>query len=153
MFEYYLPEHNPDNLTDQVGGEVSSVNLSGYLGEVFTHVVVPPEGADGVVQYRKVFIKNAHSFTSTQTRIWLDAVEHPDQISVALGTNTDTIADATTEPSSVTWSTPSNYSDGLTIGDMGPGDASGVWIRQTISGVSESDAYATFRLNIGGIVS
>jgi hypothetical protein len=155
MFKFYLPQFNPDNLTGQVGGVTSAVPVSGYLGELFVHVSAPPSGTQvGATQYRKVFLKNEFTAQSTITRIWLDAVEHLGQISVALEDSVgDTSTDPVTEPTNVTgWVSPTNYSEGLEIGTLAANNSTGLWIRQTLSGISIADPYATVRLYGGGLV-
>lgn len=156
MFTFYLSEYNPTGLSNVVGGGISSTPISGYIGEVFSFVEAVPSGTETAsYQYRKVYVKNEYTSQSTLTKIWLDAVEHPEQISIAKeATVGDTTASPTTEPTNVTgWVSPENYIEGLHIGSLSVNAQTGVWIRQTLSGVTRSDPYATFRLNVGGLVS
>lgn len=153
-FKIYKSEYNPSNLTGQVGGDIGSSTLSGYIDELFYNISANPEGVDTTYQYRKVFIKNEYATQSTNTRIWVDAIEHDDQISLSLASGlTDTSATPTGEPAGVTdWSLPRNYAEGIDIGSLGPNTYSGVWIRQSLSGVTTPDPYATFRIYVGGLV-
>lgn len=153
-FKIYKSEYNPSNLTGQVGGDISSSTLSGYIDELFYNISTNPEGIDTTYQYRKVFIKNEYATQSTNTRIWIDALEHDDQISLCVATGlTDTSTSPTGEPLGVTsWSLPRNYAEGIDLGSIGPSTYSGVWIRQSLSGVTSPDPYATFRIYVGGIV-
>lgn len=151
MFKTYLPEYNPNNLTGQVGGTVSSLALSGYIDELFPYVSAPPTGSNEVfVQYRKVFIKNEYETDSSTTRVWIEGAEHLNQISVGIGGASDTISSATGIPSVSIWATPTSYSNGLEIGTIAANTASGIWLRQTLSGIVNPDPYVTFRLYIGG---
>lgn len=155
MFKVYKPENNPANLTGQVGGNISPYLVSGYLNEIFYHIDAPASGAPvTTVQYRKVFVKNTYSSTSTYTRVWIEAIEHEDQIYIA---NCTGLVDATTSPvtppSGVSgWVAPSNYTEGLDLGTLNPNGHTGFWLQQYLSGISNPDPYATFRLRIGGIV-
>lgn len=154
-YRVYKSEYNPSNLTGQVGGDISSQILSGYINELFQHVSSPPSGISTTAyQYRKVFIKNTYSNVSTNTRVWFDAVEHETQIALANSTGmTDIGSSSTGQPIGISgWTSPSNYAEGVSIGTLSPNAYTGVWIRQALSGVSSPDPYATFRLYIGGIV-
>jgi len=154
-FEIYKPEYNPSNLTGQVGGNIGSEMLSGYVNELFQHVTSPPSGLDDTAhQYRKIFIKNGYTSTSTNTRVWVDAIEHVDQISLASSTGlTDTSDSSTGIPAGISgWTSPSNYAEGLSIGTLTANAYTGVWVRQALSGISTPDPYATFRIYVGGIV-
>ncbi|MCB1713367.1 MAG: hypothetical protein KDH96_13145 [Candidatus Riesia sp.] len=156
MFKVYKPEYNPQDLSGQVGGTITSNLFSGYLNELFYHVSVPPSGVDEVAyQYRKLFIKNEHTTSSTNTRIWLDSLEHPSQISICRSSGlSDYTSSATGEPSGVTgWVSPTNYAEGLSLGTMTSSAYSGVWIRQALSGIEEPDPYSSFRIYIGGIIT
>lgn len=154
MFTVYLPENNPTGLVGTVGGDISSLILTGYVGELLSTIPAVPTGATtGVYQYRKIFVKNQYTTASTDTKVWLSDVEHPEQISIALGVGSDSIDDATTSPTGIsTWYSPYTWVDGLLIGTMNSNSYSGVWIREYLSGVSSSDPYATFSINFGGLV-
>jgi hypothetical protein len=154
MFVFYESSQNPTGLTGTVGGTATTTPLSGYLGEVFTHVTAPPSGTQTGFQYRKVFVKNEYSADSTLTRVWLDAVEHPDQITLDLeATAGDTSLTPTGEPASVTgWSAPGNYAEGISLGTLSANTSTGLWIRQALSNITHRDPYATFRLYVGGII-
>tara|TARA_R110002074_G_scaffold402324_1_gene607046 strand:+ start:96379 stop:96852 length:474 start_codon:yes stop_codon:yes gene_type:complete len=154
-FQIYKPEYNPSDLTGQVGGNIGSEILSGYINELFQHISSPPSGLDTTsYQYRKVFIKNEHTSTSTNTRVWVDAIEHVDQISLAESTGVeDSSTSSTGEPVGISgWRSSSNYAEGVSLGTLTSNAYSGVWIRQALSGVSTPDPYATFRIYVGGIV-
>jgi len=156
MFVVYKSEYNPPNLTGQVGGNISTSVLSGYINELFYHVDSLPSGVtEATQQYRKIFIKNTYTKTSTNTRVWFDAIEHEDQIYIARSTGmVDFSSNAATPPSGVSgWTTPTNYVEGINIGTLSPNAYTGVWIRQTLSGISSPDPYASFRITIGGIIT
>lgn len=154
-FQVYKPEYNPMNLTGQVGGDIGAEVFSGYIGELFYHVTTPPSGVSTTeYQYRKVHIKNTYTSTSEYTRVWLDAVEHPDQIAICPASGLDdSTSTPTGEPLGVTgWRSPSNYSEGISLGTMTTNSYTGVWVRQALSGITSPDPYATFRLYVGGVV-
>lgn len=151
MYKLYIPEHNPNNVTGQVGGAISETLVSGYVDEVFPHVAAPPSGqTDPFIQYRKVFIKNEYESDSSNTRIWVEGAEHLDQIEVGLGTSSDVIVNGTTAPSVSLWRSPTSYSNGLEIGALSKNSSVGVWLKQSLSGVINPDPYVSFRLYVGG---
>lgn len=154
MFKIYKSLYNPSNLTGQVGGNISSSELSGYLGELFYHVSAPPSGLDDVFnQYRKVFFKNTYDRTATEVRVWIDAAEHLDQLSIANSTGlSDTLITATGTSELTGWRSPTTYTDGVILGTLPVNAYTGVWIRQSLSGISSPDPYSTFRIYVGGIV-
>lgn len=153
-YGFYKPLSNPAGLTGTVGGNISSYQFSGQLAELFAHVSAPPSGLDPVYQYRKIFIKNEFSSSSANTRVWLDAVDRPEQIAIALGT---ALADSTTsptgQPASVTgWVSPYNYVNGISLGTLAVNGYTGIWVRQTLTGIVESDPYCTLRIYAGGAI-
>lgn len=155
MFVFYKSEYNPNNLTGEVGGGITSSALSGYLGELFYYISSPASSIDDVThQYRKIFVRNEYTKTSYYTRVWIDAIEHSDQISIAIASGLDdTSSTPTGEPVGVTgWSSPTNFANGVSIGTITPNSYTGFWVRETLSGISSPDPYATFRLYVGGII-
>lgn len=155
-YKFFHSVDNPTGLTGSVGGAIDVTNpFSGYLDELFVHVAAPPSGINtGAFQYRQLYVRNDQAKTSTSTRIWLDSVEHSGQIHIGLASGTaQSSASPTGEPAGVPiWYHPIDYSTGLEIGSMATGAASGVWLRQSLSGIVINDPYATFRFHIGGIV-
>lgn len=155
MYQIYHAQLNPANLVDEVGGAISSSLVSGYVGELFQYISAPPSGSEtSEYQYRKVFIKNTYAGISSQTRVWIEALEHSGQVHIALATSSvETTEDGTTAPPYVTgWVDPQNYSEGLDLGTISPGSSKGIWLKQTLSGVSEADPYVSFRISVGGIL-
>lgn len=155
MFKIYKSQFNPSTLSGQVGGNIGSATLSGYVGELFATVTAPPSGvASGAFQYRKVFVKNEYSTSTTSTKAWIDSIEHPEQISLALSTSlSDSSSNPAIAPAGVTgWVAADSFSSGLLLGTLAPNAYTGFWIRQVLSGINTPDPYATFRLYVGGVV-
>lgn len=155
MFNFYKSTYNPVGLSGTVGGAISSVPLSGYLNELFAHVDAPPSGIEPVYQYRKIHIVNEFVTTSTYTKVWLDEVDHTDQLSIALEpSGSSQSSSPTTAPSGIsTWYSPSNYVEGISIGTLVSSAHTGLWIRQTLTGIVEEDPFATCRICVGGIIA
>lgn len=102
------------------------------------------ENADETVDYRCVFIQNAHgSLTAIAAKVWIDA-QNEDGADIAIGVDTTaasaagaspaqalTIANETTAPAGVTFTAPDNKADGLSLGDLAAGQVRAVWVRRT----------------------
>ena len=157
MFKFYKSEYCPSDLTGQVGGNITQYELSGYLGETFAYTVAPPEEYSGAYyQYRKVFVKNTYSSTSTNTRLWLDAEQHPGQIAIAIATGqlSNSITGSSNAPQGVSsWASPQNYSQGILVGTMTSNSSTGVWLRQKLQNITEPDPYSSLRIYVGGILN
>lgn len=155
MFKFFKASYNPQNLTGEVGGNISSSELSGYLGELFQRVDSPPAESTGEYnQYRKIFVKNTYDSSSVNTRLWLDAEHHRGQISLAIQTGESySIGNGLVEPSGISnWTNGRNYSEGVEIGTLASNSSTGVWIRQSLSNITEEDPFASVRIHIGGII-
>jgi|TARA_R110000824_G_scaffold48294_1_gene136520 hypothetical protein len=151
-WEFYHTSNNPTGLTTTVGGTISTNFLAGNLNELFTYVDAPPSGTDlSTTQYRKIHIKNPSSTTLTGVRMWLDSIEHDDQIAIGIEvTGGQDAPNANTLPTSVIFSQPTTYNTGVSLGTLAASFHTGIWLRQTLSGIHEPDPYASFRVNIGG---
>ena len=153
MYKFYLPEYNSAYLTGQIGGDITATLYTGYIGELLATITNAPTGnVSGIYQYRKLFIKNEYSSTTTSTRVWIDSVEHSGQVSIALASGIDYISNSDEAPTISGWSTATNWSDGIEIGTMPSNSYTGIWIREYLSGISQSDPYATFRIGVGGLI-
>lgn len=156
MFNFYKTTYNPTGYTTGVvGGPITSVLVSGYIGELFPTREAPPEGYGNVyTQYRKIHVKNEYQSTSTNTTVWLSSVEHPDQIAIALEyTGNSTINSGVAAPQYIdTWYSPTTYAEGVLIGTLSPNASTGVWIKQTLTGTAKADNFASFSIKIGGVV-
>ena len=106
------------------------------------------ESAAGSIDYRCVYILNNHGTdTLNSVAIWFngDSPAAGSAMGLALdpaGIDEDatTIANETTAPAGVTFLTPYAEIDAIAIGNLGPGQYIGVWLRRTIE--AGADAYA-----------
>ena len=156
-WEFYHTTSNPTGMVGLVGGDITGSLIQGNLNELFAHVDAPQSGISTAdVQYRKLHVKNTSSSTLSGVRIWLDSLEHSDQITMGLQSvsftgNSTLIASPTTAPDSVVFSQPINYTGGLDAGVFAPAYTTGLWIKQSLQGIHEPDLYSSFRVNVGGI--
>ncbi|RMH13285.1 MAG: hypothetical protein D6698_14205 [Gammaproteobacteria bacterium] len=149
---FYHTANNPRDLSSTVGGAISSTGYTGYLSELFVYVDSPPSGSQSALnQYRKLHIKNDDNVTYTGVKVWLYGIEHPDQVSIGLEASaSQTISSATgSPPTSVTFSAPTDYINGLDVGSLAPGQSTGIWLKVTLSGITDPDKYATFSVTVG----
>lgn len=127
-----------------LGGYVSTTELaSGALHALFD-AVGGTENAAGRVEYRCVFVHNAHpTNTLYGARVWLEAevaggavaaisVDSSPAVPVGLSSvQAKSVAGETTAPSAQTFTAPTLGSAGLDLGDLPAGHVRAVWVRRT----------------------
>lgn len=99
------------------------------------------EAAAGDVEYRCIYVHNAHaSLTLSAARIWIQANTPSPGTVVAIGLGTaglnlteQTVANEQTAPTGVTFSSPADYATGLAIGDIPFGQHFSIWERRTVT--------------------
>jgi hypothetical protein len=100
------------------------------------------EAVAGLVEYRCVYIHNAHaSLTLQSPKIWIQTNTAPSDTQIAIGLGSSavsgteqTVANEATAPvGGVTFSEPTNEAGGLALTDLAPGASKAVWIRRTIT--------------------
>lgn len=139
----------------------------GTLDDLFSDVT-GAENAGGQVDYRCIFIYNTNATNTFITPvIWFSAlVSSSGATTKALGLDTTaaspynsssqqalTIANSTTAPTGVTFSTPTTFASGISLGSLLPGYVVAVWIQRTaINGVALNNDGFTLGLqgNTGG---
>jgi hypothetical protein len=109
------------------------------------------EAAAGLVEYRCVYVHNAHgTLTLTAPKIWIQTNTPAADTTIAIGLGTSalnateqTVADEATAPAGVTFSEPANEGAGIALGDIPAGQHRAVWIRRTITAgaASNNDTY------------
>jgi hypothetical protein len=156
MSLYFYKPTNPaqNSLTGHVGSGISTGRFVGTINEIFAHVPAPPSGTDNVFyQYRKVYIKNTYLTTVAGVGAWIEAGEHPEQLDVGLETTANQfITSPTGAPTSINWIHATGYRSALQIGSLAPSASSGIWIRQTLSGIEQPDGYVAAILYSAGVV-
>ena len=154
-FRFFTSEYNPTGLSGLVGGGISSLELSGYLGELFSFAEAYPIDVNiPVYQYRKLFVVNNYGQECSDVRVWIDSEHVTGQIELCLEYTVGTTGGISSEPVGLagSWSAPKNYAQGLAVGSLLNGESKGVWLRQTLVGISSSNPYASLRLYAGGVL-
>lgn len=112
------------------------------------------EAAAGLVEYRCIYIHNAHgTLTAIGPRIWLQAntPSATTTIDIGIGTSAQggteqTVGAEATAPSGVTFSAPTDYAGGIALGDIPAGGHRAVWLRRTVNaGTTATTDTATLR--------
>lgn len=136
-----------------IGGAKSSVAASATIFDD----VSSAEAVAGDVEYRLVYVHNAHATLSYQAAaIWIQTQTPSASTDVAIGlaaaglNGTETaVANENTAPAGVTFSAPSTFGAGLVLGTIPPGQHYGVWERRTVNAGAAS-ASDSFTLRVQG---
>lgn len=127
-----------------LGKYISTTAWAGAVKNDLFDDISGDENAASTVDYRLVFIHNNHAtLTLLNAVVWL-ASEVSGGAALALSVDATAasaigassaqakeIANENTAPSSQTFSSPTSKGAGLSLGDIGPGQCRGVWIRRT----------------------
>ena len=129
-----------------LGGVKSSTAASNYFDDVSS-----AEASAGDTEYRCVYVHNAHAtLTLIGAKVFIQANTPSSDTDVAIGLGTSavngteqTVADEGTAPTGVSFSAPTTYAGGLSIGDLTAGSHKAVWVRRTVNAaaVAYSDSF------------
>lgn len=127
------------DVTKSLGGAMSSTAIaSGVLGNLFTSI----SGALASDRYRCIYVRNGHaSQTLKNAKIFVQSGTTSDDTGIAIGLDgtagdngTPTaIPDVSTAPAGVTFSSPSKYETGLSLGNLAFGHRFPVWVRYHVN--------------------
>ncbi len=130
--------------TAALGGAMSWVQAaSNFLDDIGT-----AEAAAGDTEYRAFFVKNTNATdTAYAVKVWI-ATNTPataTAVQIALcdegvATTIETVGNESTAPTGPTFDNAEDEANALTIGNLAPGEAHGVWIKRTV--VATSVAFA-----------
>ena len=135
-----------------LGGVKSSVALT---GSTIFDTVSGAESAAGDVEYRGIYIHNAHATLTAigaVLHMQTNTASSTTTIEIGIGTSAlngteQTIADEQAAPSGVTFAPAASYAAGIVLGDIPPGQHRAVWFRRTITaGSAASSDTATPRI-------
>ena len=135
-----------------LGGVKSSTDASNYFDDVSS-----AEASAGDTEYRCIYVHNNHgSLTLIGAKIWIQANTPSGDTDVAIGLGSSavngteqTIADESTAPTGVTFSQPTTFAGGLSIGDIPSGQHKAIWVRRVVN--SAAAAYSdSFTLRVQG---
>jgi len=126
-----------------LGKYISTTEHTGAANDIFDDVS-GPENTALDVEYRCVFVHNAHATLALQNAVvWLDS-ETAGGANLAISVDTNAasaigsasaqakeIADEDTAPASQTFTAPTTKATGLALGTLAAGECRAVWIRRT----------------------
>lgn len=143
---------NSDPLAS-IGGAKSSVDS----GSTIFDDVSSAEATSGRIEYRCVYVLNNHGTLSYQTaKVWVQTQTPSADTDVAIGLAAaglnaaeTAIANDTTAPAGVSFSAPSSFAGGLSLGTIPAGQYYGVWVRRTVNAGAAS-ASDSFTLRVQG---
>lgn len=115
------------------------------------------EATAGDIEYRCLYVLNNHaSLTYLGAKIWIQTNTPSADTTVAIGLGTaglnvteQTIANENTAPTAVTFSSPTDFTGGLTMGDIPFGQRYAFWIRRTVT-AGAAGAADSFTIRIQG---
>lgn len=136
-----------------LGGVKSSTDASASIYDDVTSA----EASSGDTEYRCIYVHNNHgTLTYLGSKVWIQTNTPSADTDVAIGLGTSavngteqTVADENTAPSGVTFSAPTSFAGGLSIGDIPAGQHKAVWIRRTIN-AGAAVASDSFTLRVQG---
>ena len=132
---------NPNN---SLGKYISTTQIPDATLNALYDDVTGDENAASTIDYRCAFVHNNHgSLTLTDPKLWISS-EVAGGTSIAIGIDTTAasalgnssaqalqIANETTAPSGVSFSSPTTKSGGLSLGSIPNGQAKAFWVRRT----------------------
>lgn len=138
-----------------LGGAISTTQIGADVHNLFDQVS-SAESSAGDTEYRCFYVKNAHATLTLQSsKIWIQSntPSADTAVRIALGTSAvngteQTVADESTAPSGVTWSTAVDEANSLSIGDIPAGQHKAIWVERVITAGAGAynDDQATIRV-------
>lgn len=135
-----------------LGGAKSST----VVGSDLFDDVASGESSAGDTEYRCVYVHNDHgSLTMESAKVWIQAnTPSPDTV-IAIGVGTaaingteQTVADESTAPSGVTFSSPTSEGTSLSLGNIPFSQHKAVWIRRTVTAGASAYNSDSFTLRV-----
>ncbi len=142
-----------------LGGEQANQQIVDATVENLFDNVTGDEGAAGSIEFRCIFVRNAHgSLTLEGATLWkvspdpatddenlIELGLDPSGITAQLSTDLpETIPNETTPPAGIVFTEPLSKGGGLVIGDIPFGQIAAIWIKRTIvAGAQARNAFAT----------
>jgi hypothetical protein len=139
-----------------LGGAKSSTSVTdNTLNNIFDDVTGTESNA-GDIEYRCVYIHNAHaSLTMQNVRVYVGSPSSSadDEWDIGIGSaainaTEQTIADESTAPTSVTFSRPTTYATGLTSADIPFGQHRSIWYKRTVTAGAAANNSDAITINV-----
>lgn len=118
-----------------LGGDTSSTEVSPTLHGLFD-AVSSVEAESGDAEYRAVSIKNtngAESAINTIAYISQESTGTMDEVAIGYENGIQTVANESTAPAGVAFTTPLTKATGVSLGTIASGGVKRLWVRWTIT--------------------
>lgn len=127
-----------------LGDQISTTEMPDATLNALFDDVSGAENAASDVEYRCIFIHNSNAANALQSAaVWLSS-EVAGGAAIAIGVDTTaasaigaavaqalTVADESTAPSGVSFSSPASFATGVALGDIPAGYCRAIWVRRT----------------------
>lgn len=141
-----------------LGGTISTTAVTDNTTHNVFDVVSSAESSAGDTEYRCIYVRNSHaSLTLQSAKVWINTntPSADTAVRIALGTSAvnateQTIANESTAPSGVTWSTAANEGAALSIGNIPNGQHKAIWIERVISAAASAANDDSYILSYAG---
>lgn len=151
---YHSGGASNSNPAASLGGAISSAQVG---SDLFDDVAVA-EAAAGDTEYRAYFVKNTSATdTAYSVVVWIAsntlATSTALQIALAdegVANTIETVGNESTAPTGPTFSDADSFANALTIGNLTPGQAHGVWVKRVVSVTTAAFANDTATLRVRG---
>jgi hypothetical protein len=141
-----------------LGGVKSSTEVTtNVAANLFDHVS-GTESAAGDTEYRCIYFHNSHgSLTAQNSKVYItsNTPGAGDQIAIgkgsaAINATEQTVADESTAPSSVTFTEPTDYAGGISLGNIPAGQHQSIWVRRIVAAAAAAvdDNVATLQIGV-----
>ena len=123
-----------------LGGAISTTQITdATIANLFDNVS-GAEAAAGDTEYRCLYVKNNHgSLTLQGAKVWVETNTPSTDTSAEIGLGSSavngteqTVANESTAPGSVSFSTAAGEGNALTIGDIPAGQHKAVWVKRVV---------------------
>jgi len=134
---------------ESLGTNISTTQIPDATLHALFDIVTGDENAASDIEYRCIFVRNNHGSLTLQGAVVWVVSQVAGGTSIAIGLDTTAISDAddtadqaltvaneSTAPAGVTFSTPTTKGTGLVIGDLDPDEVKAIWIRRTAANTS-----------------
>lgn len=146
-----------------LGGVRSTTQLTDNTLNNLWDDVSGAESTPGDTEYRCIYVENAHgSLTLQGARIWISTNTTTPSNAIAIGLHdvkdgtAQTIADESTAPNEsdtvtpITFSQPTSFAGGLSLGELAAGEHYAIWIRRIIPAAQSAQSNVTYTLSVQG---
>jgi hypothetical protein len=156
--EYLSGGAGNSNPNASIGGIISTTEVVDNTTHNLWDVVSSGESSSGDTEYRCIYVKNTHaSLTLQNAKVWISTQTPSSDTAVRIGlavaavNATETaIANESTAPASVTFSTAANEGAALSIGNIPNGQYKGIWIERVITAAAAAANDDSYVLTYAG---